>query len=117
MSSTDINGMTETAPKQAKRKSVSLTAGEGTKLVRLTILARRTRGDGGETVVTTTDAKKKTARGMTKKFDSFDAAVEAVGKLMQDAVQKGWKRSERAGGFKARPDAFSTIPQASKVAK
>jgi hypothetical protein len=40
-----------------KRKSVSLSAGE----MKLTILARRTRS-GGETVVTTIDAKRKTQR-------------------------------------------------------
>jgi hypothetical protein len=98
--------------KRAKRKSVSLTAGSGEKSMRLLILARRTRGDAGETVVTTTDAKKKTTRGMTAKFTTFDLAVEALGKLVQDAMQKGWKKTERAGGFKARPDAFSTIPAA-----
>lgn len=111
------NDVVKTTEKLAKRKSVSLTAGDGTKLMRLTILARRTRGDGGETVVTTTDAKKKTTRGMTTKFETFEGAVSALGKLVQDAVQKGWRRSERAGGFKARPDAFTTIPVASKVTK
>jgi hypothetical protein len=104
-----------TATKPATRKSVSLTAGSGDKLLRLTILARRTGGDGGETTVTTTDAKKKSTRGMTAKFETFDQAVEALGKLVNDAVQKGWKKTERAGGFKARPDAFSSIPVAPKA--
>ncbi len=54
---------------KAKRASVSLTSGVGDKATRLTILARRTRGDGGETVVTITDAKKKTVRGMTEKYE------------------------------------------------
>ena len=64
------NGATEevvssvAAEKPAKRASVSLTAGDGDKFVRLTVLARRTRV-GGETVVTTTDA-------------SITSAIEAV---------------------------------------
>ena len=114
--STD-NGTSTTTEKAAKRKSVSLTAGEGAKAMRLTILARRTNGDGGETVVTTIDAKNKTQRGMTKKYDTFELAVAALGKTVQDAVAKGWKKSERSGGFKARPDAFTTIPSAPKGAK
>ena len=108
---------TDPAKKPAKRASVSLTAGEGAKLVRLTILARRTRGDGGETIVMTTDAKKKTARGMTTKYTTFDLAVAALDKLTQDAVKAGWRKSERAGGFKARPDAFTAMPTAPKVSK
>ena len=104
----------ETTKKPATRKSISLTAGAGEKLIRLTILARRTRGDGGETLVTTMDAKKKTARGMTAKFDTFEEALAEPKKLEQDAVQKGWKKSARAGGFKAKPDAFSSMPVAPK---
>lgn len=111
-----IDKTVETA-KPAKRKSVSLTAGEGAKFTRLTILARRTAGDKGETVVTLTDAKKKTTRGMTAKFETFEAAVEALQKQERDAVQKGWRKSERSGGFKPRPDAFNTIPAAPKGAK
>jgi hypothetical protein len=106
---------TDVVVEPAKRKSVSLTAGEGAKLMRLTILAQRTRGDGGQTVVTTTDAKNKTTRGMTTKFETFDLAVSALDKLVKDAMAKGWKRSERAGGFKARPDAFTTMPVAPKT--
>ena len=98
----------------AKRKSVTLTAGAGDKAMRLTILARRT-GSGGETTVTTFDAKKKATRGMTQKFDSFDDAIEALGKLVKDATAKGWKRTERSGGFKAKPDAFTTMPAAPKA--
>ena len=66
----------DTDVKVAKRKSVTLTAGSGDKAMKLTILARRTGGDGGETTVTTIDAKtKKALRGMTQKFDTFDEAV------------------------------------------
>ena len=96
----------ETTEKVAKRSSVSLTAG-GSKL---TILAQRKANGSGVVTVTTTDAKKKNSRGMTEKFDSFALAVEALKKLEHDAVKKGWRKSERAGGFKARADAFSTMP-------
>ena len=102
----------QTDVKVAKRKSVTLTAD---KAMKLTILARRTGGDGGETTVTTIDGKtKKASRGMTQKFDTFEEAVEALAKLQKDAQSKGWKRTERAGGFKARPDAFSSMPTAPK---
>lgn len=104
---------TDNVVKVAKRKSVTLTAGAGEKAMKLTILARRT-GSGGEATVTTIDAKKKTTRGMTQKFESFEEAVEALGKLVKDATAKGWKKSERSGGFKARPDAFSAMPAAPK---
>ena len=98
--------------KPAKRKSVSLTAGDS----RLTILALRKANDTGVTTVSTTDVKtKKTQRGMSAKYDSFAEACEAVKKLEHDAVQKGWKKSERAGGFRAKPDAFSSMPTAPKA--
>ena len=98
----------------AKRKSVSLTAGGS----RLTILALRKADDTATVFVTTTDTKtKKTVRGMTRKFESFDLAVTALAKLEQDAAQKGWKKSTRSGGFKAKPDAFTTMPVAPKAIK
>ena len=103
--------------KPAKRASVSLTSGEGAAQQRLTIMAKRTRGNRGETVVTITDAKRKAQRGMTAKYDTFELAVEAMHKVAQDAAKKGWKRVERSGGFKPRPDAFSTIPAPGKVSK
>lgn len=100
--------------KLATRKSVSLTAGGS----RLTILALRKADDTATVFVTTTDGKtKKTIRGMTRTFESFDLAITALRKLEQDAVQKGWKKSARSGGFKAKPDAFSSIPVVPKVTK
>ena len=107
-----VEGVAEKVP---GRKSVSLTAGEGVKLMRLTILAQRKADGSGVTTVSTTDAKKKTTRGMTERFSTFDLATASVEKLVQDALKKGWKRSERAGGFKARPDAFTSMPVAPKA--
>ena len=96
----------------AKSVRVSLTGGGG---MRLTILATRKGNDTGVTTVTTVDAKKKAMRGMTARYATFDLAVAALRKLEQDAVSKGWKKSERAGGFKARPDSFTTMPVAPKA--
>jgi hypothetical protein len=113
-----ITSETEHAsPNAPKRMSVTLTAGDEDKRVSLTILAQRKAGDRGETVVITRDAKKKTSRGMTRKFDTFERAVEALHELQRDAMKKGWTKRERSGGFKARPDAFSTLPQAPSKGK
>ena len=97
--------------KPAKRASASLTAAGS----RLTILVVR-KADGTAVVtVTTTDAKtKKNSRGMSRRFDSFEEGVDALKKLEHDAATKGWKKSARAGGFKARPDAFTAMPVAPK---
>ncbi len=105
-----VAGVVETTEKLVKRASVSLTAG-GSKLI---ILAQRKADGSGVVTVSTTDSKKKTARGMTSRFDTFDLAVAAMKKLEHDAVQKGWKKTERVGGFKAKPDAFSAMPPAPK---
>jgi hypothetical protein len=62
----------------------------------------------------TTDKSKTVRRGMTSTHNTFDAAVAALQKLVSEAVQKGWKKSERVGGFKRRPDAFTSMPTAPK---
>lgn len=97
--------------KPPTRMSTSLTAGEGAARSRLTILAMRKAADTATLHVETTNlATKKIARGMTKKFDTFELATAALDKLVKDAVQKGWQRATRSGGFKARLDAFTTLP-------
>jgi hypothetical protein len=107
-----------TVEKQPTRKSVSLTSGEGLKLMKLTILARRAPSGRSEMIVTLTDvAKKKSTNGMRKKFDNFDLALEALMEVEKDAIKKGWRKVERVGGFKPRPDAFSSIPPAAKGGK
>jgi hypothetical protein len=97
----------DTDVQEPKRLSTSLTAGG----MRLTIMAQRKADGTGTVFVQTTDTKtKKSERGMTKRFESFDAACEHLKGLAQDAMKKGWQRAERSGGFKARPDAFTTLP-------
>ena len=111
----DIKNTTTEAPDttvtEAKRFSTTLTAGG----MRLTIMAMR-RPDGSATVfVQTTDVKsKKSQRGMTKTVATFDEATTTVKQLAADAQKKGWKKTARSGGFKARPDAFTSIPAAPK---
>ena len=117
MSTPEIDGTAAAETKITKRKSVSMRAGSGDKQMRLTILAQRKADGSGVTTVSTTDAKKTTTRGMSSRFDSFELAVAAIAKLVRDAEQKGWKKTERAGGFKARPDAFTSMPVAPKGAK
>jgi hypothetical protein len=107
MSDNHESGGTDVVEQAAKRLSTSLTAAG----VRLTIMAMRKADDTATVFVTTTDIKtKKSQRGMTTKFESFDAACERVKALAADAMKKGWQRAERSGGFKARPDAFTTLP-------
>jgi len=107
----EIKDTTDTTTQEPKRMSTTLTAGQN----RLTIMALR-RPDGTATVfVQSTDMKtKKTQRGMTKTVETFAEATAAVKQLVAEAQKKGWKRTERVGGFKARPDAFTSIPAAPK---
>lgn len=107
----EVVDVVETAEKLVKRASVSLAAG-GSKLL---ILAQRKADGSGAVTVTHTDSKKKSTRGMTRKFDSFAEACEVLKDVERDAVRKGWKKSARAGGFKAKPDAFTTMPVAPKA--
>ena len=105
----------ETVAKQPKRASFTLNSGKGDKAMKLVLLARRLRGDAGETqLITTSLSTKKSQRGCTTKYETFDLAVAALGKLEKDALKNGWTRTERLGGFKAKPDAFSTMPKAVK---
>ena len=97
--------------KVAKRLSMTLSVGD----TKLTVLAQRKAANRAEVVVITTDAKGKTARGMTQRFATFVEAVKALHVVVADAQKKGWQRSQRSGGFKARPDAFSAIPPAPTV--
>jgi hypothetical protein len=74
-------------------------------------MAQRKADGTGTVFVTTTDTKtKKSQRGMSSRFETFSEACEHVKVLAQDAMKKGWQRAERSGGFKARPDAFTTLP-------
>ncbi len=69
------------------------------------------RSDGtAVTFVTTTDANKKTERGMTEKHPTFDAAKSAIAACAAKAEKLGWTRSTMGRGFAPKPDAFTTLP-------
>ena len=95
---------------QPKTASITLMSA-GT---RLTLLAVR-RGDGAETFVTTTDAAKKSTRGMTEQHADFATAKAAIATQAHAAEKLGWTRRLAGRGFVAKPDAFSTLPAAPKA--
>ncbi len=104
----------EAQPKAPRSFSTALHGPEG-EVLRVVAVFRK---DGGaRTFVvhsTTKDAKGKrvNTRGATQTWPSGDAAVKAVERVAQEAIKKGWARSQRVAGFAARPDAFSldTLP-------
>src|SRR5438445_11240272 len=102
---------TKRVTSEAKTATITLTA-NGT---RLTLLARRLRDGSAETFVTTTDAAKKTERGMTEKHATFEAAKAAIATLAADAEKRGWLRRVAGRGFVAKPDAFTALPAAPKA--
>jgi hypothetical protein len=67
--------------------------------------------------VITTDANKKSARGMTESHSSFDTAKAATEKMAVKAEKLGWKRREPRRAFAPKPDAFTTLPAAPAAAK
>ena len=100
-------------PKLAKTATITLTA-HGS---RLTLTALRGRDGTASSFVTTTDADKKTSRGMTATYKSFDEAKAAIATSAAKAEKLGWTRRVAGRGFVAKPDAFNTIPAAPKAGK
>ena len=105
---------TETAkPKTPKTTAITLTANGTTMRIR----ARRRRDGTAETFVTTTDAAKKTERGMTETHPTFDAAKASIAASATKAEKLGWTRKVVGRGFVAKPDAFSALPAPPKKSK
>ena len=98
--------------KEPKTATITLTAANGTVL---TLRAHRLR-EGAETFVTTTEGKT-TTRGMTISHASFDIAKAHIAASATKAETLGWTRKPQGRGFVAKPDAFSELPKAPKVAK
>jgi hypothetical protein len=94
------------AKKNAPLKSASITLrNNGSKLV----LLATARPDGSVvSTVTTTDAEKKSTRGMSETHRDMNAAKAHLSKLAQDAAKLGWQRGKFAAVSK--PDAFKTLP-------
>ena len=74
----------ETAPKLAKTATITLRAADG-----LMQLVAERKADGARTYVLTTDADKKTARGMTANHPTFEAAKVATEKMAAKDVKLG----------------------------
>lgn len=94
------------APKLPKTATITLTGPNDTQLQ---IVAERTK-DAARTYVITTDAAKKSTRGMTEPAASFEAAKKHTEKLAMQAVKLGWKRREARRGFVAKADDFNALP-------
>lgn len=93
-------------PKLAKTATITLT---GPNETQLQLVAERTK-DAARTYVITTDAAKKSTRGMTEPAASFEAAKKHTEKLAMQAVKLGWKRREARRGFTAKADDFNALP-------
>lgn len=66
-----------------------------------------------QTTVTTRGSDKKASRGMTERHADMAAAKAHIATLAKKAETLGW---QRRAGFAGKPDAFSKIPAAPKVA-
>ncbi len=98
--------MKKQTTKPQKSAAVTLRA-NGSTLLLLAVL----KADGAAvTTVTTRDAEKHTARGMTETHTSMEAAKSHLAALAEKAEKLGWKRGVRSVSLK--PDAFTKLPAA-----
>src|SRR5688572_1235217 len=111
MTNTATTGTTETAPTKAATPKPQQTATVTLHVHGSTmqIVAER-KGEGARTYVITTDAAKKSSRGLTESHPTFEAAKAATEKMAKAAVKLGWQRREARRGFVAKPDAFTALP-------
>jgi hypothetical protein len=101
------------APKLTKSATITLTANGAT----MAIVAERKADGSAKTYVITTDASKKSARGMTEQHATFEAARAATEKMAAKAEKLGWMRRQARRGFVAKADAFTTLPTAPAAPK
>ena len=94
------------APKLPKTATVTLDANGAT----MAIVAERKADGSAKAYVITTDAAKKSERGMTTAHESFEAAKAATEKMAKAAEKLGWKRRQARKGFVAKADAFTALP-------
>ena len=104
----ESHAATTPTPKSAV---VTLHAGGST----LTLSAVLKADGSAVTTVTTKDAEKKSTRGMTEQHADMAAAKVHLAALAEKAAKLGWQRRAAAGPA-AKPDAFSKLPAAPKVA-
>lgn len=113
-----------TETKAAETTSKPANDTKAVKSARVTLIANTTtmqlnakaRKDGSaETFVTTIEDGKKPVRGMTQKHASMEVARTVLEAHAKKAESLGWKRKAVGAGFKAQPDAFSTLPAPPKT--
>jgi hypothetical protein len=103
---TETTETQETAQKLAKSVTIGLRAGAS----RMRLVAHRRR-DGSARTFCAVTTDKKTTRGMSAMHESFQEATVHLAVLAEKAEKLGWSRGA-AGGYSAKPDAFSVMPTA-----
>jgi len=97
------------SPEPPRSASITLRSADGI----LRLVAERKKDGRAVSYVSKTDANKKTETGMRTTHLSMDEAKDAISALAEQAQKLGW--AKRAFAFKAKPDAFSTLPAVSKA--
>lgn len=101
------------APKAQQTATITLHGHGAT----MQIVAERKADESARTYVITTDASKKSLRGLTEQHPNFEAAKTHTEKMAMKAEKLGWARRVATRGFVAKPDAFTALPAAPKAAK
>src|SRR3954470_22596599 len=102
----DATTTTPAPQKPQQTATITLSAADGGTLQ---LVAER-KGEGARTYVITSDAAKKSQRGMTETHATFEAAKAATEKMATKAEKMGWTRRAARRGFAPKPDAFTALP-------
>lgn len=116
---TTANGTTaaaQTAPVSKLQRTSTITLGASDKSL-MQIVAERKPDGSAKTYVVTTDADKKSARGMTESHSDLEVAKQLINSLAEKAEKLGWVRRSAGRAFVAKPDAFASLPAAPKARK
>ena len=107
---TDTEVAATSAKPPQRTATITLSANDSV----MSIVAER-KGEAARTYVITTDAAKKSERGLTEHHATFEAAKAAISTRATQAEKLGWTRRTATRGFVARPDAFSNLPAPPKT--
>jgi hypothetical protein len=105
-----------TKPKTTEPQSATITLRASGAMLRLVALRKPDASVVTYVTTTTTDADKRSARGMTERHPTMDAAKKTLLALASKAEKLGWTRTAPGRAFAAKPDAFSALPAAPKPA-
>ena len=108
---TDVAAPTVARKAPPQTATITLTANGSV----MSIVAERKADGGARTYIITTDAAKKSERGMTEHHTTFEAAKAAIATRATQAEKLGWTRRTARRGFVAKPDAFTALPAAPKA--